>query len=213
MSAFYLWDPYTLPSNDSVLEFVLTNGDVAYGILRAKDFVEALLADLGVKRQAKKWSLHPCRSRYFSEYLEGDDWRDVWPIVWRFQVELDGPLGALQERKDPLGTNATGHDRWDGPEKDDPLSCLVVADFRTKSDLEKAQKAILTDKRRAEMQREQRVGDPVLSYGTAWDRHWQLRVQLGVFPSSFYADGAKYARYVDRLCERAKGTTHHSKRS
>lgn len=209
MSAFYIWNPYILP-NSKKLEFILTNGDTGYGIFRDKEFVENLLPDLKIKAKIETWSLLPYRSNYYSEYLDEDDWRDRWQIIWKFSILMEEYFVKLPAITIPwIATNATGQKWWNGPDDNDSINCLVVSDFNSNSKLREAQQAITQEKKLALFRKKYSVRLPKFSYSEVLGKYKQLQIDLDLFPAIFFEQGADYAEEVLELCKQFNGTIHY----
>jgi hypothetical protein len=211
MSAFYIWNPYLVPDNRSILEFVLTNGDVD-GIGQDKEFIENILKDINVKADVANWSIEPYRTSYYSDYLDGDDWRDTWQPIWKVRVIMKEEIDSLPRYKTPsIETNATGEDWSARPSNNAIIGCLVIADFKSESSLQKAQAAIASRSLK-QMQEKYSVGIPTFSRSEVLRKYKQLQINLGKFPGEFFASGADYAERVMDLCRKARGTVHYDDR-
>src|SRR5258706_3268118 len=146
MSAFYIWNPYIVSHYPKALEFIVTNGDVVDGIANDKEFIQHLLKDIGIEAKVVSWSIEAYRTRYFSDYLDEDDWRDIWQAVWKVSVITSEEITSPPKITRPwTGTNATGHNWLDDPADDSVIDCLVIVDFKSEAALKKAQTAIATN--------------------------------------------------------------------
>jgi len=209
MSAYYIWNPYVPPDHPKTLDFVITNGDVPNGIPRSKEFIERVLKDMGIEANVASWSIEPYRTSYYSEYLDEDDWRGIWQLVWKARVVTTKEIGKLPEMRVPwIGTNATGRGYWEGPDDDAAVGCLVISDFDSEGALKKAQAAITDSDELKEMQQRYSVGAPAFSRSEVLGKYQQLQIDLGEFSGEFFAQGADYAQRVMELCQQAKGTVH-----
>lgn len=211
MSAFYVWNPYLLPADHNIIEFVLTNGDVS-GIVQSKDFIEHILTDINIKTDVASWSIEPFRSNYYSDYLDEDDWRDTWQPVWRISIVTTKKIDSLPSYKEPsIETNATGKDWEARPSDDATIGCLVIADFKSETSLEKA-KAAIVGSRLKQMREKYSVDTPTFYRSEVLRKYKQLQINLGRFPGDFFAQGADYAEQVMDICKKAKGTVHYEDR-
>lgn len=215
MSIFYIWNPIIEPEHPQTVEFVLTPGD-AYSINRGtKKFFQKIFDDSGIEAKVKSWKVKKYRSKYYTEFLGEDDWRDNWQLIWRAEVTAAGKIKALPEMEIPwIGTDATD-ETWKIAEDDadETVGCLVVADFENEKDLKKAEKTIKEDEEAKKMQRKYSVGKPQFFTSEMIGEYKQLQIDLGDFPGQFFAKGADYAEYVMKLCRKAKGTTHFAERA
>jgi hypothetical protein len=208
MSAFYIWNPYTAPANPKVLDFMLTNGDVA-GIPQDEKFIQSVLKDIGVEASVKSWTIKVYRTNYYSDYLGEEDWRDIWQPVWKLHVVTDEEIRALPKRKTPwMGTNATGKNLLDRPDRNAIISCLVISDFKSEAALRKAQSA-LTNADFKQLQAQYSAGEPQFSRSEVLGKYKQLQIDLGEFGEEFYASRADYAEQVIEICKNAKGIVHY----
>ena len=203
MAALYLWSPTLV--DERTVEVIVTRGDlngIAHG---TKEFAAGVLETLGIDAEVEGWTVTPYRSKYFSEYLGEDDWRDNWQPVWRLAVETTAPLGDVPK----LATNGVGTEAGDDtatPENslsdDAEVNCLVIGDFGSDPDADKAKAAstqVLEEAGRDAPQ----FRDVPLTNGVH-----QLQIDLGLFPGTFYAEGAPLAENVIEACEEAGGSTH-----
>jgi hypothetical protein len=207
MSMYHIWNPYVSTEKPQILEFVLTSSD---NDVVAKDnfFIEALLRDLGIQTSVVDWSIEPCRSKYYSEYLDSEDWRDVWQIVWNVRIIGNQKIDDLPVAKSPwLGTNATGYEWCETPDDDAVISCLVVSDFNNATDLKKAMKSIVGDEL-IDIRNQYQVALPTFRYFEVLGKYKQLQIDLGKFSGSFFSGESDYAQQVMDLCKKAKGKVH-----
>jgi hypothetical protein len=207
---YYIWNPYLVPDHHKSLEFVLTRGDSNQIAKGTKEFIENILKDIGVNERVAKWSIYPCRSKYYSEYLGEDDWRDNWQIVWKVHVITTTNIGELPKiKEDAIGTDATD-DSWSTKnvlDDTDKVACLVIADFDNEAALKKAQDTISGNDLK-EMRKRYSAGKPTFSRSVVSGKYHQLQINLGRFPGDFFAKGADYAERVIELCKNAEGTVH-----
>ncbi len=211
MSAFYIWNPHVSQDYPNVLDFILINGDIPSGIATDRRFIEQLLNDIGISINVESWTIVSFRSIYFSEYLDRDDWRDVWPIIWKVHVKANKQIENPPKITDLLiDTNASGSDWLDDPEDEDLIGCLVISDFDQEAALEKAQKNIITASQTTleDMRKRYMVGVPQFTRSKISNKYEQLEILLGEFPSSFFERGADYAQNVLEICEQANGIIH-----
>ena len=215
MSIFYIWNPIVVLHKPKTIEFVLTQGDAFSVNKGTKKFFQQIFDDLQIKTKIEKWNVKKYRSKYYTDYLGEDDWRDNWQIVWRAEVTATGKIEELKEMEEPwVGTDATDSTWKTAVEDDDEtLGCLVVADFDNEKDLKKAEKNILEDKKIEEWQKKYSVSKPEFNHSEMMRIYKQLQIDLGDFEGEFFAKGADYAEFVMKLCKKAKGTIHFADRA
>ena len=212
MSAFYIWNPMVTPEDKRKLHFFVTNGDVPSGIFSDKNFGQEIVSTMGINKKVADLKITAYRSSYFSEYMDSDDWQDVWQIVWRWFIHFPSPIGKLQELKDPwLGINFAGKSYIDSPEDEQPINCLVIADFDTRADLEIARNAI-NSKEVVKYREIHKLPVPHFYESIAFCKYHQLQIDLGRFENHFYLNRAEYATMILERCRKAGGTTNHLER-
>lgn len=215
MSIFYIWNPIIISSRPRTIEFVLTQGD-AFSINKGtKFFFQQVFNASGIEAKVEKWKVKKYRSKYYTEFLGEDDWRDNWQSIWRVQVTIKGKIKELPEMEMPwVGTDATD-ETWKIAVEDDNeiVGCLVVADFENGNDLKKAEKSIQEDEKVEKMQKKYSAGKPQFTTSEVMSKFKQLQIDLGDFPGEFFAKGADYAEDVMKLCRNTNGTTHFADRA
>ena len=205
-----MWDPHVMKEEPKTLRFVLTRGDADSILQGTREFMEALSKDIGVAVNVESWTIEPSRSQYYSEYLDEEEWLDTWQLIWNVRLVATENIEALPARKVAwIETNATDAS-WTFEKRladDAVVSCLVIADFRTENDLEKAKGAVMADKSLEKMRAKYSVGAPVMESYEVVGKYKQLQINLGKFAGEFFASGADYAQKVMELCKKAKGST------
>jgi hypothetical protein len=78
---------------------------------------------------------------------------------------------------------------------------IVIADFDTAADLEKAKAAISADKKK--------WGAPTFTVSKALGKLPELQIDLGEQPNAFFEDGAPAAKAVEEICRKHHGTMNH----
>jgi hypothetical protein len=209
MSAFYVWDP-SVSDDKRHVRFILTNGDVTSGTFDEAEFAASVLQEMKVDASIKSVSVTPFRSRYYSEYLDEDDWRAIWPVVWSYDLELRKPIVSWRVKStEPLGTNATGTGRLvPGPKDKDVVACLVCAKFSSATRAAKATTQAESDADCEEFRGKYKVGRPKVRQSKL-GKSVQLQLDLGRFSAQFFAKGADYAMRVQEVCEENHGVVHH----
>jgi hypothetical protein len=215
VSLFYINYPHVLPEDQHTVEFALTYGagdSIARG---TKKFMQELLDDIGLKGDVVKWTLQPCRSKYYSEYIGAEDWRDNWSVVWKIRIQTAQKLDSLPISEPLIETNAFDS-TWtiSNTLKDDAeVDCLIISDFDTKISLEETQKTILNavTKDGLKKLREKYARElPTFSQVKIRGKYHQLEVNLGKFSGSFFAQGADYAEGILKLCQKMNGAVNFS---
>jgi len=212
MSNFCVCNPYILPTRPNVIEFILDYRESCGIGQGTKEFMQEILRDIGFESEVVMWVLQPFRSKYYSEFVGADDWRDNWILNWLVSVETLEPLGRLPLRSFPLiGTDAFDSTWGTAKILDDDaiVNCLVISDFESENQREEAQKFIsetVTNGKLKKLREINSAGLPTYSYSEILGKYKQLQVNLGKFPRSFFAQGANYAQEVMELCKRMDGT-------
>lgn len=210
MSAYFIWDPHVINEEPKTLRFVLTRGDADSILQGTREFMEALSKDIVVALNVESWTIEPCRSQYYSEYLDEEEWLDTWQLIWSVRLVANGNIESVPAKKVAwIETNATDAS-WAFEKRlpdDAAVSCLVIADFRTEKDLEKARAAVVADKSLEKLRSKYSVGAPVIESYEVVGKYEQLQINLGKFTGEFFASGADYAQKVMELCKKAKGST------
>lgn len=198
MSAYHIWNPWL--DSDGKLVFVVTTADSDQIAKGTSEFVAGLLADLGIKEKASKWTLEFCRAQYFSEYLDSKNWKDRWQPVWRLTVSFAKPLSAAPKKKAYYETNATD-DSWtpkDYHGSKPSAHCLIVADFKKEADGTAVLKAVAKAK-------------GVDGHMGKTGKLFQVHIDLGEQKVSFFekGDDAKLKQVLS-LCEEHNGLMHYT---
>src|SRR5678815_1054157 len=92
---------------------------------------------IGIDAKPRRWSLDFVRTPYFSDYLDADDWRDLWQPAWRVFVEVSKARKIPKNRVPYFETNSadaswTPKD-YHGTRK--TARAVVIADFEKRADL------------------------------------------------------------------------------
>jgi hypothetical protein len=195
-----LWNPFAA---GRTLEFVITmaeGGEIGSG---TGAFVSQLVGQIGVEGNVEAWSLTTCRSPYYTDYLDSDDWRDRWQVAWKARVELDRDVELPELPPDGIVPADAEDASWS--EENDFLKlesarCLVVADFPEPSALEHAQAAIELGLRSST--------SASASFGQSRGmlKYPQLHVDLGEFGNEFFTEDAPAAQPVLALCAEYGGS-------
>jgi hypothetical protein len=211
MNAFYVWNPITISQDSKTLEFVVSNGDVD-GISQDKKFIESILEEIGADIEVQDWSITPCRSGYYSEYLDEDDWRDAWLLVWKISVTASHEIKRVPDIKDLWkGVNSTGDD-WLEVVDDDAVDCLIVSDFDDELSMKEAVQSVLNDNKMKSMRKKYSAEKPKISCAKVLNKYYQVQVDLGKFPASFFSGDPDYAKLILSLCQEKGGTVSFSTR-
>lgn len=209
MSNFYIWNPSKIPDSSNSISLVLINGDITREIAIDNKFANHLLKDIGVEGSTIDWTTTPYRSLYFSEYLGEEDWRDNWPIIWKVIIETDMPIQLNSTQIVPWSPTDANGDNWQKISNEDPVGCLVVSDFKLKSSLQRVKDILLSDTKIISYQEDYQVGTPDFSQIKTLVQHEQLHIDLGMFSTSFFKNGANYALHVMNICQQEGGSIHH----
>lgn len=214
MNIFYIWNPIIVPRQPKTMEFVVTRGEAFSLNKGTKKFFQTVFEALEIEAKVDDWKIKMYRSKYYTDYLGEDDWRDNWQIIWRVRVTANSNIKSLPNTDEPwIGIDETDTTWETAPDDDDEtVGCLVVADFEKKSELENAKKRIREDNEVKKMQKKYSVGEPEFAVSETMGLYPQLQIDLGDFPGKFFARDADYAEYVMELCRKENATTHFAER-
>lgn len=210
MSSYYIWNPFVFPIQPNTLKLILTRGETDAVSSGTLEFAQQLIRDIGLEIEVKSWSVKPCRSKYYSEYLGEEDWRDNWQILWKIEILSNTVIEGFPELEeawietnayDESGTTETSYD--DNTE----VACLIISDFENELDLNNAQDSIQT------LLSRRSSDNPTTSKSTfenfrPTSGYHQLQINIGEFPGDFFARGADCAEEIMNLCLRMNGTVH-----
>ena len=171
-------------------------------------FFETILADINCPVPVKEGHIQFCRSDYFCEYPEDNDFRGTWRALWEVKLQLKEPLKkcpslecifieseAFDHRSIFMGTNP-----------DDLTFCMVIADFSTQEKLLEAEKQIML-KNSLEMHLPLEIRHAIIT-----EEIFQLIINLGLVEREFYENGALDARIIQKICKKQGGTCHYRDR-
>ena len=210
MESYIIHSPHLL--NEKGIEFVLTEG--GYGLFmlyKDKPFIEKLLVDLNIKNSIKDYEIKPFRCFYFSEYPD-ESWEDKWYICWKVIVSFREKI-LLKYKSNNIGTNANGLKEIEWfPNQNKKIACLVISDFKSEEELERAKKSILLNsdlkKLQAKFKAEKPIFSRAITENASKKKFFQLIINLGEFTSKYYKDGANYSQEIIKVCQENKGETH-----
>lgn len=212
MSLLRLYNPSIAYDQPNVVECMLKYGDSMAIGLGTKEFMQSLLKDIGVEAEVLNWKMQVYRCKYYSDYQEGEDWQDHWPLVWRTRIEVAEKLNSLPVRVFPFdGTDAfdsTWHSEQQ-PSDDAVVGCLVISDFDNDSECKEAQKIIadtISSGKLKQLKEKYSADMPAFYRSEIFGKYPQLQVDLGRFQGSFFAHGADYAEGIIEICKKLMGT-------
>lgn len=212
MMTFTIWNPYVPTNQDHCVKCVVMNAEIMSGIGLENEFAAGILADIGIEAKIVHWLPTPYRSNYYTDYLDLDDWRDTWTIVWQAKITTDRPITSLTQNDlmSWIPTDTTVHQWLPSPKDDEAIACLAVSDFDSELSRQQAEKAIISF---AELNAPELRTKPRFYKQMILKKYYQLQIDLGLFPSAFYQSGADYAQQILNLCKEAGGTVHNEDRS
>jgi hypothetical protein len=211
-----MWLPHFLDASQTKLEFFLTFGDsfsIGFG---TTSFIQTLIEEIGFKAAVEEWSIEPCRAKYFSDYLDSDEWEDRWQLVWKVTAVSKQPINEL-----PVFDTVLENMLFLSNEADDesyslshqpissPARCLIISAFFNKETLEEAKSAINNHTELEKLQDIYSFDKPLFKVFQRVPGAYHLELDLGKFPDNFFREGAKYADVIERLCRTKKGLTHY----
>lgn len=197
-----------------VLTFVLTYGVIDSLAHGTKEFAEELLQDIGLPDAgATNWVLEPYRSKYYSDYLDEDDWRGIWQVVWKMSISVQLPVPINAFDKFLFETSADDGSWSNANSLDDeaPLNCLIVSDFENEKILNKAKSEITRffSESSKQFSNQYTIQNPQFSRIDIYKGYKQLQINLGKFDHRFYEEGAIYAESILSICQNLGGIIHY----
>ena len=216
MSLLTIYNPYILPNQPKIIEFVVGYADSMAIGTGTDEFINGLIQDIGVETEAVKWTLNPFRSTYYSDFGKTDDWRLKWVINWKVRVELAENANLSGTINSPvIETNAFDVSWLSAkfPGDESILRCYVIADFESEAHLKQAQNSILEfiehNSDLPVLKSEANIGFPIFTESLLLGKYCHLEIDLGEFPSSFFRDGADYAERIVEICRQNRGSTNY----
>jgi hypothetical protein len=171
-------------------------------------FFKTILKDIDCPVRAKEGNIRFCRSDYFCEYPEDEDFRGTWRALWDIKLQLKKPLKESVLLEDVFIESEAFDEssKFMGTTPDDLTFCVTIADFSNMEDLLEAQKQIDL-KNNLDMNLSIEMRSTVISEGL-----FQLIINIGLVEKSFYEEGALEARIIQEICKKHRGTCHYTDR-
>ncbi|WP_293302661.1 hypothetical protein [Allomuricauda sp.] len=213
-ASYYLWHP-KLEKNEtamSIISFNLTpthQDDFPNG---PESFYAEILKDMDVHSRPLKWQVLPYRSNYLGE--ETEYWEDMWKKAWRISIQLADNIEKLPnwdcEEQETYAFCI--EDEWYNQVEGDKIHCIVIADFKTLQDLNKAKQKILSvyEQNRYNYFSSYQPKFEEVSIGNGM--FYQLQIDIGTFADDFFANGANYAKEIENICRAMGGITNFDER-
>ena len=212
MSNYFIWYPYVPDEEPKTLVCFLTPGDTGYEIADgSQEFIEQILRDLQMNNEPKSWAITTCRTKYFSDYIGEEDWRDNWQIVWKIKVDALKPIYISLQKKPFYPTSAVDTN-WGYDQHLDHLSevdCLVIGDFSSNRKRKFAQKEVSKFIAENNSKVGKNFGEPIFNFHKTLEDTYQLHINLGKFSGGFFSEGAVYAENIMSIIQHCDGKIHY----
>ncbi|MGB1251723.1 MAG: hypothetical protein ACPG8W_13985 [Candidatus Promineifilaceae bacterium] len=212
MSLFYVWNPIVLVDDERISRVAIIRGQTDAILNGTVEFVEQILAEWGINQTIVRWEVIACRTTYFSDYLDEEEWQDRWQSVWQLEVELANVSVRPKESDEWRPTSAVDAS-WSFDKRlkqDTPRTCWLIADFAEQETMQAARAALESDEPCRAYQQTLGVATPVFYEGISHGERHQLQLDIGRFDQAFYASGAEYAAYVLKKLMDCGASVHYS---
>ncbi|MBC7421948.1 MAG: hypothetical protein H7334_00680 [Ferruginibacter sp.] len=180
----------------------------------SKNFFDQIFQDLKISADPKSWNVEPCRCDYYSDFPDEEEWEDVWRVTWKARVITKGNIGMIPLMKSIFIESIAEDENWIYEKRvtsESITNCLIISDFNSFQDLKNVVDKIA--KLAFQSDKDYIKKEIKLKIVRIMDTYHQLQIDLGKVKPSFYANGAKDARAVQKICIQEKGTTHFLQRS
>ena len=150
-------------------------------------FFNTILEDIECAPIAKKGKIEMCRTNYFSEYPEEDDYRGEWRAVWEATIELKEIIKQELPLLDDIYIQSDAFDessKFLGSFNAEYTTCILLADFEELNKLEKTQELIKENQK-------MKYPDQFLEFRMILiaKSYYQLMINLGEVKINFYTSG------------------------
>jgi hypothetical protein len=207
---YFIWHPRLRA--DGVLVFNVTPGEQSQLSARSKTFIKELVRSLKIKSSLKSFEVLAYRSSYHGE-PDAEAWEDRLPVNWRVTATLAKPPDQLPRLKHEfVGTTAFSVESLDEPPPKE-IGGMVIADFQTMKEAEKAQSKIGASVKIHKLARAQRSPLPAFELVEPGASLVQMQIYLGIFPEPFIKTAAKYVSAVESICRSNGGITNFEERA
>jgi len=120
----------------------------------------------------------------------------------------------LKTFTEEIPVSAFGSEVINHPTDAEPTGCLVIADFESESDRDKAELKIINHFFSENLKNRQQNIVPVSTKTETYSftkkkKFFQLIIDLGFFEAKFFENGAQEAEIIIDICQQYKGRTHH----
>ena len=171
-------------------------------------FYIQILETLGINVSPKSWNVIAFRSNYYRD-LETQYWKDCWPISWRVKIALNGSISNIPESsEEDIETYAYPTDvSWNECDEPQEIGCKIIADFKSPISTKYVHMAISSSEEIQKLAKDISAPPPQLVGVNIGNKFFQLQIFLGIFPESFFANGADYALAIENICNQLGGIT------
>lgn len=191
---YLLWTPRIA---DGEVRVNVTPGSVDRWPKGSPEFYGQLLADLGLAGETpESWTVLPYRTSYHGPDHPTGNPRVDWKKNWLVRVRTKKPP---EPRVFPGVLDTEAFDS--GPEERESggMACMVIADFATSQKADAAKGTLL------EEFGEEIARDDIETVEVGGAPFWQLQINVGRFPESFFAEDAPRARRIEGRCRELGG--------
>jgi len=214
---YLIWNP-SLNQKDgssSSITFNITPFAVLNFPKGPKEFYVQLLGDLGIGIEPSSWDIIVYRSNYHREEEETKNWQDHWKKNWQVSITLNSPIFELPALlEEYVETYAySGDPQWYESNDQQEIGCMIIADFKDKTSAEKAKSAINTSDKIQKLAKDISAPSPKIYSVGIGNVCYQIQIFLGLFPESFFENGAAYALAIENICNQRGGITSFDKRA
>ena len=205
---FSIWFPGIFNRASTQLEFMLSPGEIFY--INEQEFdtqlIANLLMDIDITLPIKSWSVLPIRTAYLSDFLDSNNWEDIWQLSWKVSVLLE-ESADLSHLVDDFCYESDAVPSQRFPKIDVIANCYVIADFQDYAAMEQAKARLAELSLRFPSNEKGLLRPPLFSQSKIMkNNYYHLQINLGKFEDKFFADGAAYAWEVMDICKKYGGT-------
>lgn len=195
-----LWQlEYSTNNGKSVLRFKITKIFVLEPDTLSDALPNHVLNRLGIKIPYIDWNIKEYRSGYIRDNTEDLSWEDRWRQLWLVEINFASIIHSINFFKSEDTFLYDGATVNSFAKEEKQTNCLVIADFISKAEAEKAKRDIVQYFKNSVSIS---VGEPQISTAVYGDEDLlQLVIDLGSFDLSFYKSGAAYALSIEGLCK------------
>jgi len=211
--SYIISNPHLFAKNQ--VQFVLQ--EAGLGLFCAysdNGFAQKLMQAIEIESHIEHFEIKPYRCFYYSNYISrNDSWQDRWYAFWKVIITTQESI-TLKTFTEEIPVSAFGTEVINHPTDAEPTGCLVIADFESESDRDKAELKIINHFFSENLKNRQQNIVPVSTKTETYSftkkkKFFQLIIDLGFFEAKFFENGAQEAEIAIDICKQHKGRTHH----